>query len=603
MSTPNGLPGIDELAALANEYFHASGETQVPAGAPSAPLPSPATVPTSPVNPPAPAAATRVHTPPVPSAVGVGVPGPGGTIPPLELPAVPLLPEQAPPVGWRQASPDALAGTPGVPSVPGVPSDSGTPSYPGVPSEPAYPDTALTSFTFPLLPTSLDLHEVPTHGIEVREPIPGTAGLQAFSPLLVPSGPSLGVSGPSESFDPTIARRDFPILNTQVNGRRLVWLDNAATTQKPKAVIDRLVYFYENENSNIHRAAHELAARATDAYEGARESVRRFLNASSRDEIVFTRGTTEAINLVAKSWGAANVGEGDEILVTHLEHHANIVPWQQLCAATGAVLRVAPVDDNGDLIVEEFARLLGPRTKLASFTQVSNALGTVTPSAELIAIAHAKGVPVLLDAAQSVAHLRTDVTALDADFVVFSGHKIYGPTGIGALYAKRAILESMPPWEGGGNMIEDVTFEKTVFHGPPARFEAGTGNIADAVGLGAALDYVTARGIDAVGAYEHGLIEYMVAQLAGVRSLQFIGSPTLRAGAVSFVLEGRTTHEVGAALNREGIAVRSGHHCAQPILRRFGVETSVRPSVALYNTTDDIDALIDGLNRIVGSRR
>lgn len=589
MSTPDSPLGIDDLTALANEYFHATGEAPVPSGAPVVPAPSPATVPTSPVNPPAPAASSRVHSPPVPSAIGIGLPGPGGTIPPLELPAVPLLPEQVPPVSWRQR-PDAAAGLPSVP---------GTPAVPGYPDAPAVPgQDALADFSFPLLPTSLDLHEVQTHGIRVHEPLPGTAGLQSFSPTLVPSAPA-----PATGFDANIARRDFPILKTRVNGKPLVWLDNAATTQKPKSVIDRLVHFYEHENSNIHRAAHELAARATDAYEGARESVRRFLNASSRDEIVFTRGTTEAVNLVAKSWGAANVGEGDEILITHLEHHANIVPWQQLCAATGAVLRVAPVDEGGDVIVEEFARLIGPRTKLVSFTQVSNALGTVTPAPEMIAIAHSKGVPVLLDAAQSAAHVHTDVTALDVDFLVFSGHKIYGPTGIGALYAKRAILDAMPPWEGGGNMIEDVTFEKTVFHGPPARFEAGTGNIADAVGLGEALDYVSARGIDAIGAYEHGLIEYLVAGLAGVPSLRFIGRPTLRAGAVSFVLEGFTTQEVGEALNRDGIAVRSGHHCAQPILRRFGVETSVRPSVALYNTTDDLDALVDSVRRIAATRR
>lgn len=433
--------------------------------------------------------------------------------------------------------------------------------------------------------------------------IPGSSdlGVTEFTPRLY-AYQADEVKAPRHSsslFDPYAVKRDFPILRQRVHGRELVWLDNAATTQKPNAVIERLKYYYEHENSNIHRAAHELAARATDAYEGARESVRRFLNAPTREEIVFTRGTTEAINLVAKSWGAANIGEGDEILITHLEHHANIVPWQQLCAATGAVLRVAPVDDNGDVIVEEFARLIGPRTKLASFTQVSNAFGTVTPAAEMIGIAHANGVPVLLDAAQSVAHVHTDVSALDVDFLVFSGHKIYGPTGIGAPYAKRAILESMPPWEGGGNMIEDVTFEKTVFHGPPARFEAGTGNIADAVGLSEALDYVSARGIDAIGAYEHRLIEYLVAQLAGVRSLRFIGSPTLRAGALSFVVEGRTTQEVGEALNRDGIAVRSGHHCAQPILRRFGVETSVRPSLALYNTAGDVDALVTSLNRIV----
>src|SRR5690606_11625289 len=334
-------------------------------------------------------------------------------------------------------------------------------------------------------------------------------------------------------FDANIARRDFPLLRTTVHGKPLVWLDNAATTQKPRQVIERLVEFYEHENSNIHRAAHTLAARATDAYEGARESVRRFINAASTEEIVFVRGTTEGINLIAKTWGAANIGEGDEILITHLEHHANIVPWQQLCAATGAVLRVAPVDDNGDVIVEEFERLITDRTKIAAFTQVSNALGTVTPAQVLVGIARAHGVTVLLDAAQSIAHSRVDVQALDPDFLVFSGHKIYGPTGIGAVYGKRSVLESMPPWEGGGNMIADVTFDRTLFHGPPTRFEAGTGNIADAVGLGAALDYVAARGIDAIATYEHSLMDYLVARLGEVRGLRLIGSPTQRAGAVS----------------------------------------------------------------------
>jgi len=450
-------------------------------------------------------------------------------------------------------------------------------------------------FAFPEVPLTLSPHLPSPATVAPRTELPADAGVQSFV-----SVPAVGHA--HVGFDANIARRDFPLLRTTVHGKPLVWLDNAATTQKPRQVIERLVEFYEHENSNIHRAAHTLAARATDAYEGARESVRRFINAASTEEIVFVRGTTEGINLIAKTWGAANIGEGDEILITHLEHHANIVPWQQLCAATGAVLRVAPVDDNGDVIVEEFERLITDRTKIAAFTQVSNALGTVTPAQVLVCIARAHGVTVLLDAAQSIAHSRVDVQALDPDFLVFSGHKIYGPTGIGAVYGKRSVLESMPPWEGGGNMIADVTFDRTLFHGPPTRFEAGTGNIADAVGLGAALDYVAARGIDAIAAYEHSLMDYLVARLGEVRGLRLIGSPTQRAGAVSFVLDGYDPPEVGKALDEDGIAVRSGHHCAQPILRRFGVEATVRPSLALYNTPEDVDALVASLHRLSARR-
>ena len=403
-----------------------------------------------------------------------------------------------------------------------------------------------------------------------------------------------------------MVRADFPILErTLANGQALVYLDSANTSQKPQVVIDTMVDHLERHNANIARAMHVLGAESTAAFEGARDQVAAFLNAPSRDEVIFTKNASEALNLVARALGdrgPLQIGEGDEILITHLEHHANIVPWQQLCAATGAVLRVAPVDDNGDVIVEEFERLITDRTKIAAFTQVSNALGTVTPAQVLVGIARAHGVTVLLDAAQSIAHSRVDVQALDPDFLVFSGHKIYGPTGIGAVYGKRSVLESMPPWEGGGNMIADVTFDRTLFHGPPTRFEAGTGNIADAVGLGAALDYVAARGIDAIAAYEHSLMDYLVARLGEVRGLRLIGSPTQRAGAVSFVLDGYDPPEVGKALDEDGIAVRSGHHCAQPILRRFGVEATVRPSLALYNTPEDVDALVASLHRLSARR-
>jgi len=399
-------------------------------------------------------------------------------------------------------------------------------------------------------------------------------------------------------FDANLVRKDFPILGELVNGRPLAWFDNAATTQKPQVVIDRISYFYHHENSNIHRAAHELAARATDAYEDARESVRRFINAPSVDNIVFVRGTTEAINLVAKTWGKKHLGEGDEILISHLEHHANIVPWQQLSQETGAKLKVAPVDDSGQVILEEYQKLLTSRTKLVSFTQVSNALGTVTPAKEMIAMAHHVGAKVLLDGAQSVSHMRTDVQALDPDFFVFSGHKVFGPTGIGALYGKADVLADMPAWQGGGNMIQDVTFEKTVYHAAPAKFEAGTGNIADAVGLGAALEYVERIGIENIARYEHELLVYATAAMCQVPGLRLIGTAKDKASVLSFTLPGYKSEEVGAALNAEGIAVRSGHHCAQPILRRFGVETTVRPSLAFYNTYEEIDRLVKVIQQL-----
>lgn len=399
-------------------------------------------------------------------------------------------------------------------------------------------------------------------------------------------------------FDANLVRKDFPILSELVNGRPLIWFDNAATTQKPQAVIDRIAYFYQHENSNIHRAAHELAARATDAYEEARETVRRFINAPSVDNIVFVRGTTEAINLVAKSWGKKHLAEGDEIVISHLEHHANIVPWQQLCQETGAKLKVAPVDDSGQVLLAEYQKLLTSRVKLVSFTQVSNALGTVTPAKEMIQMAHRAGAKVLLDGAQSVSHMRSDVQALDPDFFVFSGHKVFGPTGIGALYGKAEVLNDMPAWQGGGNMIQDVTFDKTVYHQAPAKFEAGTGNIADAVGLGAALEYVERIGIDNIARYEHELLVHATAAMQKVPGLHLVGTAADKASVLSFTLDGFKSEEVGAALNQEGIAVRSGHHCAQPILRRFGLETTVRPSLAFYNTPAEVDVMVGALLKL-----
>ena len=422
----------------------------------------------------------------------------------------------------------------------------------------------------------------------------GLPGLQ--SPPGAPVTPDLGFS--ARPFDPQTVRRDFPILQERVHGRPLIWLDNAATTQKPNAVIDRLSAFYRHENSNIHRAAHELAARATDAYESAREKVRRFLNASSTGEIVFVRGATEGINLVAQSWGRRFIERDDEIVITWLEHHANIVPWQQLCAEKGARLRVAPVDDDGQVILEEYEKLFSSRSKLAAFSQVSNALGTVTPVREMVEIAHRYGALALVDGAQAVSHLRVDVQALDCDWYIFSGHKVFGPTGIGAVFGKEDLLNATPPWQGGGNMIVDVTFEKTVYQPAPSRFEAGTGNIADAVGLGAALDYLEQISMENVSRYEHELLVYGTQQLQSIPGLRLIGTAPDKAGVLSFVLDGFRTEEVGKALDQEGIAVRAGHHCAQPILRRFGLESTVRPSLALYNTFADLDALAAALRRI-----
>lgn len=404
------------------------------------------------------------------------------------------------------------------------------------------------------------------------------------------------------AFDVDAVRRDFPILQERVNGRPLIWLDNAATTQKPQAVIDRLAWFYAHENSNIHRAAHELAARATDAYEAARNKVAKFIGAGSAEEIIFVRGATEAINLVAQSWGRQNIGAGDEIIVSHLEHHANIVPWQQLAQEKGAVLRVIPVDDSGQILLDQYQRLLNDKTKLVSVTQVSNALGTITPVKAIIDAAHGVGAKVLVDGAQSVSHLRVNVQALDADYFVFSGHKIFGPTGIGVVYGKKAILDATQPWQGGGNMIEDVTFERTVYQPAPAKFEAGTGNIADAVGLGAALDYLDRIGLENVARYEHDLLEYATHQLVQVPGVRLIGTATEKTSVLSFVLDGYRTEEVGTALNREGIAVRSGHHCAQPILRRFGLEATVRPSLAFYNTCSEIDCLVRVVKQLSSAR-
>jgi cysteine desulfurase/selenocysteine lyase len=384
-----------------------------------------------------------------------------------------------------------------------------------------------------------------------------------------------------------------------VRGQPLAYLDNAATTQKPQAVIDAEARYYREINANIHRGVHWLSEQATAAHEAARERVRRFLNARETAEIIFVRGTTEAINLVAQSYGRANLGPGDEILITGLEHHSNIVPWQMVCAQTGAVLKVATIDDTGTVRMDEFRSLLGARTKLVAVTQVSNALGTVNPVREMIALAHAQGVPVLVDGAQAVAHTPVDVQALDCDFYAFSGHKLYAPTGIGALYGRRALLEAMPPWQGGGDMIRTVSFEGSTWNDLPFKFEAGTPHIAGAIGLGAAIDYLSEVGLEAVAAYEHELLVYGTALLQEIPGLRMIGTAAHKAGILSFVIDGLHAHDIGTVLDTEGVAIRAGHHCAMPVMERFGVPATARASLAFYNTREDLDRLAQALRRAV----
>ena len=386
-------------------------------------------------------------------------------------------------------------------------------------------------------------------------------------------------------------RGDFPILQETVNGNPLIWLDNGATTQRPRQVIDRLSYYYEHENSNVHRGAHTMAARSTDAFENARQTVADFIGAPSKDNIVFVRGTTEGINLVAHSFVKPMLEPGDEIIVSLLEHHANIVPWQLIAQETGAVIKVIPVDAAGQLILPEYEKLFTKRTKFVSVTHVSNVLGTITPVAELIAIAHRYGVRIMIDGAQSVAHIPVNVTALDADWFVFSGHKIYAPTGIGALYGKKEVLEAAKPYHGGGNMIKDVTFERTIYNPAPNKFEAGTGSIGDAVALGAALEYLNGIGMPAISQYEHELVAYGMKELGKIDGLHLVGTAPDKSSALSFTFDGLTDEAVGQRLDAHGIEVRIGHHCAQPILRHYGLESVVRPTLALYNTFEDIDAL------------
>jgi cysteine desulfurases, SufS subfamily len=405
-----------------------------------------------------------------------------------------------------------------------------------------------------------------------------------------------------ETFDVQAIRKDFPILHQKVNDKELIWFDNAATTQKPRQVIDTITRFYERDNSNIHRAAHTLAARSTDAYEGAREKVKNFIGASSTEEIIFVRGTTEGINLVTQTYGWKFIQPGDEIIVSTLDHHANIVPWQQLAKEKGAKLLAIPINDKGEVILEDYEKLLGPRTKFVSIGHVNNTFGTISPVKEMIRSAKRWGARVLIDGAQSIAHTPVNVQELDADFFVFSGHKIYAPNGIGVVYGRKELLDVIPPWQGGGNMIKDVTIEETVFSDPPNKFEAGTPNVADAVGLGAALDYVSRVGIHNIEKYEHELTEYARQRLATIEGLRLLGDPKERVSVVSFVLDNVPTPEIGRLLDQKGIALRAGHHCAQPALRRLGVEASVRPSFAFYNTKEEIDRLVEAVRKISSNR-
>ena len=569
---PDGPPGVTPPAPRGSVPDTTSAASVATAAPHAVPTPTLPLLPTSDVYLPAP-------TSPEPDGVPQTVPvAPRGNAPDPTAPTA---------VGFTAASlldPFAVPSSGLVPTVPGVLAGTSVTAQPATRgSVPSWPSGTPT---------------IPKLDWSTPEPARGDeANYYFLTPVEQPPAPS-APNGSHEVFDVATLRADFPILRETVNGKPLIWFDNAATTQKPQAVIDRLVHFYAHENSNIHRAAHELAARATDAYEDARDTVRRFIGASKTEEIIFVRGTTEAINLVAYAWGGKHLGPGDEIVITHLEHHANIVPWQLLSQRTGAVLKVAPVDDAGNLLMSEFEQLLGPRTKLVSATHVSNALGTVTPAKQIVELGHRYGARVLIDGAQSIPHVPIDVQALGADFFVFSGHKIFGPTGIGVLYGTEEVLAETPPWQGGGNMIADVTLERSLYQGPPNKFEAGTGNIADAVGLGSALRYVEEVGIERISAYEHALLEYATPRLADIPGVRLVGTATEKASVLSFVLAGHEPLEVGKALNAEGIAVRAGHHCAQPILRRLGLEATVRPSFAFYNTFDEIDVFLTAVRRI-----
>jgi cysteine desulfurase / selenocysteine lyase len=614
--------GAAELAALASQLYAASlrpGPDSPPQSAPVAPR----------GNVPDTTAATSAGQTAAGSADLYSAPVPLLGITDIYVPAPtspePEPPPQAVPVAPRGNLPDTTAAPSGAQAVGSVadpylppadfsafevPSAGIVPTVPGVlagapPSAPVAPRGSAPYSGIGWLsdaPSVVDLgwsDAVPAAPEALNRPAAGDEYTYHFlTAPLSEAGPVPRLPDDHEVFDVTAIREDFPILKETINGKPLIWFDNAATTQKPQSVIDRISYFYAHENSNIHRAAHELAARATDAYEEARDTVAEFIGAPSSENIVFVRGTTEAINLVAHAWGGKHLQPGDEIVITNLEHHANIVPWQLISQKTGAILKVAPIDDAGNLLLNEFENLLGPRTKLVSASQVSNALGTVVPVDKIVELGHRYGARVLIDGAQSIQHIPVDVAELGADFFVFSGHKIYGPTGIGVLYGTEEALTETPPWQGGGHMIADVTIERSLYQGPPTKFEAGTGNIADAVGLAEALRYVQRLGVERIAAYEHALLEYATPRLADIPGVRLVGTATEKASVLSFVLAGHEPIEVGKALNVEGIAVRAGHHCAQPALRRLGLEATVRPSFAFYNTFEEIDVFLRAVRRI-----
>lgn len=403
----------------------------------------------------------------------------------------------------------------------------------------------------------------------------------------------------AHSFDVARIREDFPVLHQMVNGKPLVYLDNAATTQKPQAVIDALVRYYSADNSNVHRGVHTLSQRATEDYDSGRSKARQFLNAASDEEIIFVKGTTDGINLVAQSYARQHLGEGDEIIISTMEHHSNIIPWQVLCQEKGAHLRVIPISDAGELLMDEYESLLSSRTKLVAITHVSNVLGTVNPIKQIVEMAHSQGVPVLVDGAQATPHMPVDVQKLGCDFYVFSGHKIYGPTGIGVLYGKAELLEAMPPYQLGSDMIKSVTFERTVYNDLPYKFEAGTPNIAGVIGMGAAIDYLTEIGMDRIDNYEHGLLEYGTECLSGIDGVKIVGNAPGKASVLSFVMDCAHPHDIGTILDTEGVAIRTGHHCAQPLMNRYGVPATARASLSFYNTRDEVDLLVKAIDRVI----
>ena len=605
-----GLPSAADLAALANAYF--------PDLTTGISAPTGTTVSDAAVNPGVNGA--NVPGAAAPASTAPGIAATEGFVPVIpEEPGDPYVPADAyitpVPAEVPQVSAPASAEASAVPSVPVTPasagaaqqeSDWGVPQAGAYASEPqdgtklpetgafdwenpfryAAADTGTTSYA-PKVQSRTEAEEY-----DRRIDAPTSLGGDTVSQDRGEEGTTRNDSIRIGSKTLAQIRKDFPILQERIHGQPLVWLDNGATTQRPKAVIDRLTYYYEHENSNVHRGAHTLAARSTDAYEAARDTVRDFIGAPSSEEIIFVRGTTEAINLVANAYVKPQLAPGDEIIVSILEHHANIVPWQLIAQKTGAVIKVIPCDETGQLILSEYEKLFTKRTKFVAVTHVSNVLGTVTPIEELIAVAHRHGVRILIDGAQSVAHIPVNVSALDADFFVFSGHKIFAPTGIGVVYGKKELLEAAEPYHGGGNMIADVTFERTIYNGIPNKFEAGTGSIADAVGLGAALQYLTEIGMPCVYRWEHELLQYAMHEMKRIPGLTLIGTALNKASVLSFKLDGYSDEEVGKRLDAYGIAVRTGHHCAQPVLRHFGYEGSVRPTLALYNSPDDIDALV-----------